>query len=99
MRIDWHPLARQDLLEIVAYIAEDSEDAAYRIYEEMERQIALLAQMPEMGRAGRRRGTRELVISGTAYIVAYRVLGKRILILRVLHGARRWPKRLTGGVQ
>ncbi|WP_242518673.1 MULTISPECIES: type II toxin-antitoxin system RelE/ParE family toxin [Thiorhodovibrio] len=52
-----------------------------------------MTQNPSIGRLGRVRDTRELVISGTSYIVAYRVVGDLVLILRVLHGARRWPQR------
>ncbi|HET6521471.1 MAG TPA: type II toxin-antitoxin system RelE/ParE family toxin, partial [Geminicoccaceae bacterium] len=52
-----------------------------------------LAQHPESGRPGRVPGTRELVVSGTPYIVPYRVQGNTVQILRVLHGARKWPTR------
>jgi hypothetical protein len=42
---------------------------------------------------GRVKGTRELVVVRTPYIVAYRIRKDEILILRILHGARsglRW---------
>jgi toxin ParE1/3/4 len=94
VKVEWHPLARFDLLEIVGYIAQDNRDAAHRLQDEIERQIDLLVGMPEMGRPGRRRGTRELVIAGTSYVVAYRLTKNRLVILRVLHGARRWPGRI-----
>jgi toxin ParE1/3/4 len=90
VKIEWNPLARFDLLELAAYIAEDNADAAYRLLDEIESQAELLRNMPQMGRPGRRRGTRELVIAGTAYVLAYRVERNRIEVLRVLHGARRW---------
>jgi plasmid stabilization system protein ParE len=48
-----------------------------------------------MGRPGRVPDTRELVISGTPYIVAYQVQGKVITILRILHSSRRWPKQFS----
>jgi plasmid stabilization system protein ParE len=44
-----------------------------------------------MGRPGRIEGTRELVISRTPYIAAYRIGGDTVRILRVLHGAQQWP--------
>lgn len=52
-----------------------------------------LPQHPEMGRVGRVKGTRELVVGGTPFIVIYRVKPKagRVEVLRVLHGAQRWP--------
>ena len=46
------------------------------------------------GRLGRVPGTRELVATGTPYLVAYRNRDGDIQVLRVLHGAREWPPRL-----
>jgi addiction module RelE/StbE family toxin len=56
-----------------------------------------LVQFPEMGRPGRIEGTRELVISRTPYIAAYRILGETVRILRVLHGAQLWPDDMPEG--
>ena len=53
--------------------------------------VELLATHPASGRIGRVPGTRELVITGTPYIVPYRVRGDAVEILRVFHGARKWP--------
>ena len=36
-------------------------------------------------------GTRELVISPLPYIVVYKVLGDIIFVVRILHGAQKWP--------
>lgn len=54
-------------------------------------QIDILQQHPQMGRPGRKQGTRELVISRTPFIVVYRIKAKRIELLRLLHGAQKWP--------
>jgi len=43
------------------------------------------------GRAGRVAGTRELVIVGTPFIVAYRVEKKEVRVVAVLHAAQKWP--------
>jgi toxin ParE1/3/4 len=53
-----------------------------------------LPNMPEMGRLGRVSGTRELPIPGTPYLVPYRIKDEKVRILRVLHGAQKWPKRM-----
>jgi toxin ParE1/3/4 len=37
---------------------------------------------------------RELMISRTPYIVAYRIAGNIVRILRVLRGSRRWPDEM-----
>ena len=94
MRVEWHPLARADLAELVAYIASDSPVAAYRVHDDIRKQTGLLVIHPGLGRPGRVRGTRELVISGTPYIAAYRFTGDVLTVLRLLHGARRWPRKL-----
>ncbi|HXR35253.1 MAG TPA: type II toxin-antitoxin system RelE/ParE family toxin [Candidatus Binataceae bacterium] len=94
MRIAWHPLASADLAELLAYIAADNPNAAYRVQEEIRTQTEKLAQHPEIGRRGRVRGTRELVVTRTPYIAAYCIVGDTVTILRVLHGARRWPRKL-----
>jgi len=52
----------------------------------------LLPNNPEMGRPGRVPGTRELLIPRTPFIVPYRLVGNTIQILRIFHGARRWPE-------
>ncbi|TAN26314.1 MAG: type II toxin-antitoxin system RelE/ParE family toxin [Castellaniella sp.] len=93
MRIEWLPAADAARDAQLTYIAQDSIQAAREVAARIERQIGQLAQFPELGRAGRRRGARELVISGTSLVVVYRVRPKlaRIEILRVLHTARQWP--------
>jgi toxin ParE1/3/4 len=87
-------LARADLAELVAYIASDNPIAAYRVHDEIRKQTNLLAKHPEMGRPGRVRGTRELVVTGTPYVAADRFAGDVLTVLRLLHGARLWPRKL-----
>lgn len=76
------------------YIAADAPPYAdaqlSRILDAVER----IAQFPELGRTGRIRGTRELVVPGTPFLIAYRVHRNEIQILAILHGARRWPDAL-----
>jgi toxin ParE1/3/4 len=45
-----------------------------------------------MGRPGRVARTRELVVTGTPYILPYRVTAGVLEVLRVLHASRKWPK-------
>jgi toxin ParE1/3/4 len=97
VKIEWHPSARSDLIELVTYIAADSPQAAYRVHDAIRKRIGILAKHPEAGRLGRVAGTRELVIANTPYIAAYRVTADAVTILRVLHGARRWPRSLGTG--
>lgn len=96
VRVFWLGRAENDLDQIAEYIVERDVDAAIRMVGEIRQRVALLAEQPGMGRAGRVSNTRELVVARTPYIVVYTVdsiLGN-IVILRVLHSARRWPKTL-----
>lgn len=56
--------------------------------------VSLLETTAHLGRPGRVKGTRELVLVDVPYIVAYRVVAGTVEVLRVLHTARRWPRRL-----
>ncbi len=47
--------------------------------------------MPYRGRHGRIGDTRELVVTQLPYIAIYRLMGDRIVILNIVHGAQRWP--------
>ena len=74
------------------YIAEENPLAAIEQGDRIANHVDNLLQHPEMGRAGRKKSTRELVVPRTPFIVVYRLKGERIEILRVLHGAQQWPK-------
>lgn len=54
--------------------------------------VGRLADYPAMARSGRVPGTRELAVVGTPYTVVYRIEPSSVVILRVLHGAQRWPR-------
>ncbi len=54
-------------------------------------QVAQLIEQPGLGRIGRKRGTRELVISKTPFVVIFRVKAKRIEIIRLLHSSQQYP--------
>ena len=89
----WSPEAIADLVALRAYVEEDNPAAAQRIALHILHNVeSLLPNRPQMGRPGRVPGTRELVIPRTPFIVPYRLLGNTIQILRVFHGARRWPE-------
>ena len=91
MIIAWLARARQQREAAIDYIAQDSARAALAQLDEIERQVDMLMQHPDMGRPGRRQGTRELVIGRTPFIAVYRVKGERIEVLRLLHGSQQWP--------
>ena len=93
LKIAWLPRALKDRDAQIDYIANENPRAALDQGDRIERQIDMLGDFPEAGRPGRKRGTRELVIRRTPFIVVYRIRPKvrRVENLRVLHGAQRWP--------
>ncbi len=95
MKIIWAQPARLDLLDIFDYIASASPKSAKTLLIEIKNRTALLIDNPHMGRIGRVYGTRELVVTGTPFILPYRISGQHIQILAVFHGARQWPENFN----
>ncbi|PYE88513.1 toxin ParE1/3/4 [Phyllobacterium leguminum] len=56
----------------------------------IEHQVEQLRIFPYSGREGRAKGSREMVVSRTPFIVVYTV-EDTITLVRVLHGAQQWP--------
>jgi toxin ParE1/3/4 len=91
MQVLWLENARAARTAAIEYIAQDSVTAALSQLDEIEQQTTRLADYSKLGRIGRIKGTRELVINRTPFIAVYRIDGDVIHILRFLHGAQRWP--------
>jgi addiction module RelE/StbE family toxin len=94
MKLRWTRPALRDLGDIHAYIAEHNPVAALKVARLLRAQAEGLMAHPHMGKPGRIDGTRELAVSGAAFIIAYRVTETCIDILAIRHGARMWPERV-----
>ena len=95
MRIRWQDDAINDLIQVRRFIAMDNPSAAARVAYRIRRAVPVLADQPGMGKPGRIPGTRERVLVDVPYIIAYRVEGNSVVILRVLHTSRKWPETIT----
>ncbi len=91
MRIIWQDEAERDLDRIAEYIMQDDPTAALRVISTIREAARLLTEHPNIGRAGRVAGTRELVMPGLPYILPYQIAGQEIRILAVMHTSRKWP--------
>jgi addiction module RelE/StbE family toxin len=91
VKIVWSKAAMRDLEELATYIGADSEQGAEFVEERIHRETRLLSRFPRSGRPGRVSGTRERTVFRTPYILVYRIVSRRVRILRVYHGARQWP--------
>ena len=94
LRVIWTSRANAEYLNAVRYIAEERPAIAIEQGDLVRQAAGRLADYPRMGRPGRRRGTRELIVPGTPFIVVYRIQeqkARQIQVIRVLHGAQQWP--------
>ena len=103
-RIVRKPRAKADAIDIATYIADDSEDAAFRFLDAVEESYELLAENPNIGR-GRTFSSPELAgvsswpVKGFAnYLIFFRTMDLRttdnacIEIVRVVDGRRDLPE-------
>lgn len=91
MKVEWSELAEADLDLHIRYIATDDISTAFDQEDRILEAIAHLARMPRLGRASAVGSLRELVIARTPFIAVYRVEASRVVIIRLLHGAQKWP--------
>jgi toxin ParE1/3/4 len=91
VKLEWSAFALSDREGIFDYIEADSPRSAIRVDEAIANAAERLIDFPESGRPGRVTGTRELVLTGLPYILAYIVREDVVRILRAIHGAQQWP--------
>ena len=88
MSIKWTRTALRALDEVAGYIANDNPARATTFVLELRNSVNKLQDHPELGRAGRVLGTRELILHKN-YIAIYRLRGSDIEILRLHHAAQK----------
>jgi toxin ParE1/3/4 len=91
MELRWTEEAANDLEHIADYLFEKAPGRAGELVREIYDAPSALLTFPHRGRPGRREGTRELVLSPLPYIVVYQITADVIHIVRILHGAQKWP--------
>jgi len=91
MELRWTEDAADDLECIAHYLFEQTPEHAADLLQRIYAAPADLLTFPHRGRPGKKRGTRELVLSSLPYLVVYRISGEAVEILRILHGAQKLP--------
>lgn len=91
VRVVRRPKFLDDLSEAYAWIASDSEKAAERLLDRVEATIERLQQYPMMGapRDSLAPGVRSIRARPFRHLIFYRVAKDEIILIRILHGARR----------
>jgi plasmid stabilization system protein ParE len=91
VELRWTDTALADLDSAGAFLAEHHSNSGPAMARRILEAVDYLLRHPNLGRPGRVRATRELVVSGTPFIVVYRVRVDEVQLLGVLHHARKWP--------
>ena len=99
-RIRRHVEVERDILDLVAWIARDSRETAYRFFEAVEDSITSLRSMP--GRGGRKQlrarslaGVMSWAVGGFPnHLILYEMRGSDVYVLAVVHGARQYRRLL-----
>ena len=89
--LQYLPIAQEDLLSILDYIAQDSPSRALAFVDKLDGQIGRLERHPFLGRVPRHPKLREFgyrVLIVESYLAFYIIRGDRIEIHRVIHGSR-----------
>lgn len=94
-RLEWRPMALSDRENIMDYIAQDNPMAAIELDDAFEAKAEQARQRPTLYKAGRLKGTREIVVR-PHYLMIYSVEkdGDIVVVLRVLHASQQWPKEV-----
>jgi toxin ParE1/3/4 len=91
MQLRWTSEAADDLERIADYLLVQTPDRATELVRTVYAAPSALLSFPNRGRPGKMEGTRELVLARLPYIVVYKVIGDVVFVVRILHGAQKWP--------
>ncbi len=91
MQLRWTQAAAADLERIADYLVGQTPDRASRLVRSIYDAPETLLSFPHRGRPGKKAGTRELVLSPLPWVVVYAVRDDVVHVVRILHGAQRWP--------
>ncbi|NNM73117.1 type II toxin-antitoxin system RelE/ParE family toxin [Enterovirga aerilata] len=91
MKVRWTSPALRQLRAAETYLQQADRKAAARIVRRIEEAAGRLARTPHIGRPMPQRDVRELVVSGTRYIIIYQVERDEVLILALFHERQQRP--------
>ncbi|HEV2647379.1 MAG TPA: type II toxin-antitoxin system RelE/ParE family toxin [Acidobacteriaceae bacterium] len=91
IELRWTNAAVTDLERIADYLFEQTPEHASRIVRAIYDAPLKLREFPGLGRPGKVDGTRELILTSLPYLLVYVQAGDIIHLVRILHGAQKWP--------
>ncbi|MDY7524951.1 type II toxin-antitoxin system RelE/ParE family toxin [Sphingomonas sp. AAP5] len=92
MKVNLTPQARDDLVAIRDWIAQDNERAAERVVSRILQTAMMFGKFSKLGRVGEIAGTRVFAVPGLPYQIVYAIAPEgEIDVLTVLHTRRKYP--------
>ena len=88
MKVDFSPVAKDDLIDIAVYIAQDNPVRALSFVDELEAKCLGIGRMPGIGTVRPELGDGVRMLPHGRYLIFYRENEGMIRIERVMHGAR-----------
>ena len=88
MTATFSPAARDDLIEIALFIAEDNPTRALTFVDELEDKCHALGTAPGIGTSRPELGEGVAMMPYGRYLIFYRQSGKSVRIERIIHSAR-----------
>ena len=95
-RVEYSPVAEDDLRQIGQYIARHDVAAACRLFDAFDRKADLYAGNPLLGEVWPDLGEKVRAFRVGRYLVLYQPIENGIEVLRILHTARDIPKAFEG---
>jgi toxin ParE1/3/4 len=86
----WLPNAINRFAGMMDYIGARNPSAALKLETSIHEQLSYLRKFPYIGRPGRVKDTRELVVHPN-YLIVYEVKPKEVWVLRLLHAHQQYP--------
>lgn len=88
MKVTFSPAARDDLVELALYIAQDNPVRAASFVDELQDRCLALGKAPGIGTARPELGEGVSMLPHGRYLIFYRHTRTQVRVERVMHGAR-----------
>ena len=91
-RLEWSALADRNLFDAWLYIYQDNPAAADSVAKRIHQAAGRLQKFPLNGKLSGFHQTRALPVAKTQFTLYYRVTAKTVVIVRLVHQRRNFPK-------
>ncbi len=91
LTVKYTKLAIKDLTVSYEYICAENPISARFVIEKIETALTYLQMQPYLGHVGRVKNTYEFIVLGTPFIVVYMLKEDSLIVVSILHTAKKYP--------